>query len=45
MAYADSDWIVKLHYAFQDPRYLYMVMEYMPGGDLVGLMTKYDVSG
>ncbi|VDP28849.1 unnamed protein product [Heligmosomoides polygyrus] len=39
MAHANSDWIVRLHYAFQDQRYLYMVMEYMPGGDLVNLMT------
>ncbi|ELW72023.1 Rho-associated protein kinase 2 [Tupaia chinensis] len=29
--------------AFQDDRYLYMVMEYMPGGDLVNLMSNYDV--
>ncbi|VDM38747.1 unnamed protein product [Toxocara canis] len=44
MAHANSEWIVKLHYAFQDARFLYMVMEYMPGGDLVNLMTSYDVS-
>jgi Rho-associated protein kinase 1 len=31
MAHANSDWIVKLHYAFQDSRYLYMIMDYMPG--------------
>ena len=31
MAYAGSEWIVELHYAFQDVNYLYMVMEYMPG--------------
>ncbi|KRX85325.1 Rho-associated protein kinase 1 [Trichinella sp. T6] len=43
MAYADPMWIVKLHYAFQDLKYLYMVMEYMPGGDLVNLMANYDV--
>ncbi|KAI0232793.1 Rho-associated protein kinase 2 [Lamellibrachia satsuma] len=43
MANANSDWIVKLHYAFQDNRYLYMVMDYMPGGDLVNLMSNYDV--
>ena len=24
-------------------RYLYMVMDYMPGGDLVNLMSNYDV--
>ncbi|CAI4222489.1 unnamed protein product [Auanema sp. JU1783] len=44
MAHANSEWIVRLHYAFQDTKYLYMVMEYMPGGDLVNLMTTYDVS-
>ncbi|GMR53712.1 hypothetical protein PMAYCL1PPCAC_23907, partial [Pristionchus mayeri] len=44
MMQANSNWIVKLNYAFQDTRYLYMVMEYMPGGDLVNLMTTYDVS-
>ncbi|KHJ44102.1 hypothetical protein D918_05796 [Trichuris suis] len=43
MAYADPQWIVKLYYAFQDAKYLYMVMEYMPGGDLVNLMANYDV--
>lgn len=43
MAHAVSDWIVKLHFAFQDDRYLYMVMDFMPGGDLVYLMSNYDV--
>lgn len=43
MAHAVTDWIVKLHFAFQDDRYLYMVMDYMPGGDLVYLMSNYDV--
>lgn len=31
MAQANSDWIVRLYYAFQDDQFLYMVMEYMPG--------------
>ena len=31
MAHANSEWIVRLHFAFQDQRYLYMVMDYMPG--------------
>lgn len=43
MANANSEWIVQLHFAFQDTRYLYMVMDYMPGGDLVNLMSNYDV--
>jgi len=34
---------LQVFYAFQDDRYLYMVMEYMPGGDLVNLMSNYDV--
>ena len=33
----------QLHYAFQDEKFLYMVMDYMPGGDLVNLMSNYDV--
>ncbi|XP_031788624.1 rho-associated protein kinase 1 isoform X4 [Nasonia vitripennis] len=43
MAHANSEWIVQLHFAFQDQKYLYMVMDYMPGGDLVNLMSQYDV--
>ena len=43
MAHANSEWLVQLHWAFQDPKYLYMVMDYMPGGDLVNLMSNYDV--
>ncbi|NXW31855.1 ROCK2 kinase, partial [Phaetusa simplex] len=39
------DWpnAICLFCAFQDDKYLYMVMEYMPGGDLVNLMSNYDV--
>ncbi|XP_046874244.1 rho-associated protein kinase 2 isoform X2 [Hypomesus transpacificus] len=43
MAFANSPWVVQLCCAFQDDRYLYMVMEYMPGGDLVNLTSTYDV--
>uniref|UniRef100_A0A7M4FB34 non-specific serine/threonine protein kinase n=1 Tax=Crocodylus porosus TaxID=8502 RepID=A0A7M4FB34_CROPO len=43
MAFTNSPWVVQLFYAFQDDHYLYMVMEYMPGGDLVNLMSNYDV--
>lgn len=43
MALANSEWIVKMEHSFQDYRQLYMVMEYMPGGDLVNLMSNYDI--
>ncbi|XP_033872906.1 rho-associated protein kinase 2 isoform X5 [Acipenser ruthenus] len=43
MAFANSPWVVQLCCAFQDDRYLYMLMEYMPGGDLVNLTSTYDV--
>ncbi|KAG8183195.1 hypothetical protein JTE90_005646 [Oedothorax gibbosus] len=43
LAHANSEWIVKLHFAFQDHQFLYMVMDYMPGGDLVNLISSYDI--
>lgn len=43
MANANSEWIVRLFCAFQDNNFLYMVMEYMPGGDMVNLMSRYDI--
>uniref|UniRef100_A0A669CIW0 Rho-associated protein kinase 2 n=1 Tax=Oreochromis niloticus TaxID=8128 RepID=A0A669CIW0_ORENI len=43
MAFSNSPWVVQLCCAFQDDHYLYMVMEYMPGGDLVNLTSTYDV--
>ncbi|XP_031624942.1 uncharacterized protein LOC116341786 [Contarinia nasturtii] len=40
MAISRSDWIPKLQYAFQDNTHLYLVMEYLPGGDLFSLMIR-----
>ncbi|XP_017783793.1 PREDICTED: citron Rho-interacting kinase [Nicrophorus vespilloides] len=40
MALAQSPWITHLQYAFQDNRNLYFVMEYHPGGDLLGLLYR-----
>ena len=37
-----AQWIVTLHYSFQDEQNLYMVMDYLPGGDLMGLLMKED---
>lgn len=34
------EWITRLQYAFQDRENLYLVMEYLPGGDLLGLMIR-----
>ena len=39
----DSPWIVKLKSSFQEGDYLYLVMEYMPGGDLMGLLIAKDI--
>lgn len=38
-------WIVKLFYSFQDRDHLYLVLEYMPGGDLLNLLIEKDVFG
>ncbi|XP_030576916.1 rho-associated protein kinase 2-like isoform X2 [Archocentrus centrarchus] len=43
MAFSNSPWVVQLCCAFQDNRHLYMVMEFMPGGDLVTLTMNYDI--
>uniref|UniRef100_A0A673YXQ4 non-specific serine/threonine protein kinase n=1 Tax=Salmo trutta TaxID=8032 RepID=A0A673YXQ4_SALTR len=43
MAFSNSPWVVQLCCAFQDDHHLYMVMEYMPGGDLVTLTMNYDM--
>jgi serine/threonine kinase 38 len=31
---ADHTWTVKMFYSFQDPRNLYLIMEFLPGGRL-----------
>lgn len=33
-----NPWLVQLYYSFQDDDYLYLIMEYIPGGDLMGLL-------
>ncbi|XP_006901307.1 PREDICTED: myotonin-protein kinase isoform X2 [Elephantulus edwardii] len=37
----DRRWITQLHFAFQDENYLYLVMEYYVGGDLLTLLSKF----
>lgn len=43
LANANSDWIVPLKLAFQDDEFLYLVMEFMPGGDLMSLLMQEEV--
>ncbi|KAK1236322.1 hypothetical protein PQX77_000438 [Marasmius sp. AFHP31] len=38
-----AEWIVKLYYSFQDRDNLYLVLEYMGGGDLLNLLIERDV--
>lgn len=40
---AKNPWIVSLKYSFQDDENLYLVMEYLPGGDLMNLLIKRDI--
>ncbi|XP_048875200.1 citron rho-interacting kinase isoform X3 [Brienomyrus brachyistius] len=42
LALSSSPWIPRLQHAFQDKDRLYLVMEYLPGGDLMGLMNRYE---
>lgn len=44
LATADDDnrWLTVLHSSFQDETYLYMIMEFLPGGDLMSLLMKED---
>ncbi|XP_039361722.1 citron Rho-interacting kinase isoform X2 [Mauremys reevesii] len=39
---SSGTWIPQLHYAFQDKKNLYLVMEYQPGGDLLSLLNRYE---
>ncbi|CAN4096486.1 unnamed protein product [Withania somnifera] len=40
LAEVASHFIVKLFYSFQDADYLYLVMEYLPGGDMMTLLMR-----
>lgn len=42
LAEVDSAYIVKLYYSFQDDEYLYLIMEYLPGGDMMTLLMRKD---
>jgi len=40
---SQSEWLVQLHYSFQDEANLYLVMEYVPGGDMMSLLMRRDI--
>ncbi|XP_042427898.1 serine/threonine-protein kinase 38-like [Zingiber officinale] len=42
LAEVDSAYIVKLYFSFQDDEYLYLIMEYLPGGDMMTLLMRKD---
>ena len=43
MSKVKSPWIVELKASFQDYDYLYLVMEYLQGGDLMNILIKKDI--
>lgn len=42
LAEVDSAYIVKLYCSFQDVEFLYLIMEYLPGGDMMTLLMRKD---
>jgi serine/threonine kinase 38 len=40
---AKNPWIVDLKYSFQDDKYLYLVMDFLSGGDLMTLLMRKDI--
>merc|ERR1719204_376333 len=43
LAAASNPWLVKLLFSFQDDTYLYLVMEYCAGGDLMTILMREDI--
>ncbi|XP_021176245.2 citron rho-interacting kinase isoform X6 [Fundulus heteroclitus] len=42
LALNNSPWMPQLLYAFQDQDHVYLAMEYLPGGDLMSLLNRYE---
>ena len=40
--YHKNPWVVNLFFSFQDEEYLYLIMEYVPGGDMMTMLIRYD---
>ena len=43
LSIVQSPFIVTLFYSFQDDDYLYFIMEYLPGGDVMTLLIRKDI--
>ena len=43
MSKVKSPWIVELKASFQEDDFLYLIMEYLPGGDFMNLLIKKDI--
>jgi serine/threonine kinase 38 len=43
LALAQNEWVVDLISSFQDDHFLYFVMEFVPGGDLMNLLIKKQI--
>ena len=43
MSKVKSPWIVELKASFQEDDYLFLIMEYLPGGDFMNLLIKKDI--
>lgn len=43
LAEVDSAYIVKLYCSFQDDDFLYLIMQYLPGGDMMTLLMRKDI--
>jgi len=40
--YHRNRWVVNLYFSFQDEEHLYLIMEFVPGGDMMTMLIKYD---
>ena len=42
LSISKNPWIVELKCSFQDAHYLYLVLEFIPGGDMMGMLMKFN---
>lgn len=43
MTSTSSEWIVRCHECLQDSAHLFYIMDFIPGGDLMGYLSKIDI--